>query len=215
MEKYTADRTGSGQEKPVSLLFSLIFQQDPRFSGQGKVSSGQLLEIRADGAAAGNHHNVPAGPEQGFVEPINFPQAAADPIADHSMTQLFADGDAYPIGTSPIFPGVENHQAVGVARGGVKPPEDVIQFQAAGKFHGISSGGMPFRNRSSKTSQKTCSQVISKNMSKRKHSRKSDCQLHSERFCLRSRMKIEGILRVFRDFHNDDMRQKIRCTVAR
>jgi hypothetical protein len=66
------------------------------------------------------------------------------------MTQLFADGDAHPIGAGPVFPGVEYKIGIGLSGGGIQPPEDMIQFQAAGKFHSI-----PSLKRQNKTVQKT------------------------------------------------------------
>jgi hypothetical protein len=51
------------------------------------------------------------------------------------LALLLADSNAHPIGGRAILPGIENQIAVGLTTRVIQPPEDVIQFQRAGKFH--------------------------------------------------------------------------------
>ena len=89
---------------------------------------GQGLEITMDRLGPGDHDDVPAGVESVFVQPVDFPDAAAHPIADHGMPQLFADGDAHPIGGRPVGSGVKHKASVCLTLGAVKPLKDVIEF---------------------------------------------------------------------------------------
>ena len=120
-----------------SLRLIAIRTQDSGFVGQSQIGIDDILERCADAAASCHHHDIPAGLESAFVEAVGLPQAAADPVADHGMTQLFADGDAHPVGAGPVLPGVEYQIRIGLSGGGIQPPEYVVQFQAAGKFHSI------------------------------------------------------------------------------
>ena len=122
-----------------SLLLISIRTQDPGLGSQGQISADNVLERCRNTAASRHHHNIPAGLELCFIEAVYLPQAAADPIADHGMTQLFADGNAHPVGAGPVLPGVENHNGIGLSGGGIQPPEYVIKLQAAGKFHILTS----------------------------------------------------------------------------
>ena len=96
-----------------------------------QISVGHFLKIGTDGFGTCHDHNIPAGLEFLFIEPVNFPDTAANPIADHGMTQLFADGDTHPIGVCPILPGVQNEIAVCLPVGTIQPLKDVIEFQTA------------------------------------------------------------------------------------
>ena len=70
-----------------------------------------------------------------LIEPVNFPQAAADPVSDHCFTQLFTNGYANPIGGAAIGSGIEHKITVCLTVGMIKPPKNMIQLQAFGKFH--------------------------------------------------------------------------------
>ena len=96
-----------------------------------QISASQLLKIGTNGFGAGNDHNIPAGLELFLIQPVDLPDAAADSIADHSMPQLFADGDAHPIGICPVLPGIQHKIAVCLPAGTIQPLKNVIQFQTA------------------------------------------------------------------------------------
>ena len=113
--------------------------QNAGFFCQLQKAVGEFLKILVDGPGTGNEDDIPAGSDPVFIQTIDLPKAAADPIADHSMTQLFADGDAHPIGGSPVFPGVEDDHAIGTAVGAIKPLKYVVKLQRAGIFHKNSS----------------------------------------------------------------------------
>ena len=113
--------------------------QNAGFFCQLQKAVGEFLKILVDGPGAGNKDDIPAGGDPVFIEPVDLPKAAADPIAAHSMPQLFADGDAHPIGGSPVFPGVEDDHAIGTAIGAIKPLKYVVKLQRAGIFHKNSS----------------------------------------------------------------------------
>ena len=122
--------------------------QNAGFFCQLQKAVGEFLKILVDGPGAGNEDDIPAGSDPVFTEPVDLPKAAADPIADHSMTQLFADGDAHPIGGSPVFPGVENEHAIGTAIGAIKPLKYVVKLQRAGIFHTFSPEQVYLKKRS-------------------------------------------------------------------
>ena len=68
------------------------------------------------------------------MEAVYLPQAAAHPIADHSMTQLFADGDAHPIGVRPIPPGIQHKAGIGMSSGVIEPFKNMIQLLKTIRF---------------------------------------------------------------------------------
>ena len=103
--------------------------------GQGQICFGKLLEVRGDAAASCHHNNIVAGLKQVLIEPVDFPQTAAGPVADHGMAQLFTGGDAHPIHTQAVGSGVKHQHSVGKTLGSIEPAENVLQFQRAGKFH--------------------------------------------------------------------------------
>ena len=78
------------------------------------------------------------------------PEAAADAVADVGLAQLFADGDAHPIGIGPVFPCVQHQKSIAEAVGVIQPFENVIEFQRTGKFHKI----IPLKSQNQTPSQK-------------------------------------------------------------
>ena len=143
------------------MAASSVFTQNAGFFRQGQIGLGQLAKICADAAASGNDNNVPSGSKPILIEPVDLPQAAADTIADHSVAQLFTHSHTYPIGIHAVFSGVKHQIPIGVSGGGIKPPENMIQFQCAGKFHNVplkkrrrgdkcAPRGLPFRIERSK-----------------------------------------------------------------
>ena len=70
-----------------------------------------------------------------LIASIDLPQAAAYPVPNHGLTQLFTNSNPYPIGSGPILSGVEHKIRIGMTGGGIEPPEYVIEFQCAGKLH--------------------------------------------------------------------------------
>ena len=122
-------------DKSGSAIKTVFSYKDPCLICQVQISACESLEIGVHGFRPGHDHNIPAGLEFFFIQPVNLPDAAADPIADHSMPQLFADGDAHPIGVCPILPGIQHKIAVCLPVGPIQPLKNVIQFQRTGKFH--------------------------------------------------------------------------------
>jgi hypothetical protein len=92
-----------------------------------------------DGFGTGYHHNIPSLGKAVLIQTVYFPKTAAHPVTDHSMPQLFADGNAHPVGVGPIPPGVDHQAGIGLSGSAVKPLEDMVQFQRTGKFHRNSS----------------------------------------------------------------------------
>ena len=78
-----------------------------------------------------------------LIASVDLPQAAADPVPDHGLTQLFANSNPHPIGGGAICPCIQHKKTVCLTVGMVKPPENVIQFQAFGKLH-LDSPQIPF-----------------------------------------------------------------------
>ena len=89
---------------------------------------GELLEGRMDGFCPCHHHNIPTGLEPLLIEPVNFPQSSADPVAHVCLTQFFADGNSYPIGIRAIASGIEHQTGIGLTGSAVKPLEYVIEL---------------------------------------------------------------------------------------
>ena len=81
-----------------------------------------------DGLGSCNHNDIPTGLEPLLVEPVNFPQPSADPVAHICLTQFFADGNAHPIGGSAVFSGIEHQTGIGLTGSAVKPLEYVVEF---------------------------------------------------------------------------------------
>ena len=65
------------------------------------------------------------------MEAVDLPDAAADTVAHHGMTQLFADGDAHPVHAGAVASGVEHQKPVRLPGGAVKPLKNVIPLQSA------------------------------------------------------------------------------------
>ena len=126
-EKHSADRNGSAKEKALS--YGILGNQNSGLPGKGEIAAGEGLEGCVDGFRPGYHHDIPAGLEFAFVQAVDLPQSSADPVANHGMPQLFAYGNAYPVGGGSVLPGVEHQTAVSLTVGVIKPPENVIQFQ--------------------------------------------------------------------------------------
>ena len=118
-------------ENDLTFHFSFYifhFHKDAGFFCKAKVSLGQLLEGGIDGPGPGDHNDIPAGLECFLVEPVDFPQAAADPVSDMGFPQFFADGDAHPVGTRPVAPGIEHQKPVGLAVGVIQTPKNVVEL---------------------------------------------------------------------------------------
>ena len=96
---------------------------------QLQKSIGQLVEGGLDGFAPGHDHNIKAGAEPVFVQPVYFPEAAADTVADVGLSQFFTDGDTNPVDSKPVGAGIKHQIPIGLAMGPIKPLKDVIQFQ--------------------------------------------------------------------------------------
>ena len=105
----------------------MVFQH-PRFFCQGQIGMGQLLKICTNASGSGNHYNIPSGRESVLIDPIDLPQTAAHPIADHCVSQFFTHGNAHPIGGSAVRSCIKHKEPIGMTGGGIKPPEDMIQF---------------------------------------------------------------------------------------
>ena len=82
-----------------------------------------------DRTGAGNHNNIPAGQELILVEPVDFPQSSADTVSHIGLTQLFADGNAHPIGVGAVAPGIEYKMAVGLPGSPIQSLEYVVELQ--------------------------------------------------------------------------------------
>ena len=104
---------------------------------------GKLPKIGINAPTPRYHNNVPTGSEQRFIEPIDLPQTATHTITNHRMSQLFAGGNAHPIGGSAVRSTVKHQVTVGMTGGGVQPPKNMIQLQRTGKFHTVSPSGNP------------------------------------------------------------------------
>ena len=104
---------------------------------------GQFLEVSLNTPASGYHHDIPSGSKQMLIASVDLPQAAAYPVPNHGLTQLFTNSNPYPIGSGAIRPGIQHKKTVCMTVGMVKPSENVIQFQALGKLH-TDSPQIPF-----------------------------------------------------------------------
>ena len=114
------------------------FYKNTCLLGKGQIGVGQLFKVRINAAASCYHNNIPAGGKPLLIESVNLPQTTTHPIPDHSMSQLFAGGDAHPIGGSAVGSGIKYQIPVGMAGGGIETPENMIQLQCIGKLHNIS-----------------------------------------------------------------------------
>ena len=95
--------------------------QDAGFAGGSQVIFGELMEGCVDGLGPCHHHDVPAGLEQILVKTVYLPQSSAGPVAHMCLTQLFADGNAHPIGGGAVLAGIEYQTGVCLSAGAVKP----------------------------------------------------------------------------------------------
>ena len=70
-------------------ITELLLLQNPGLFRQGQIGATQLLKVRLQRPGSCHHHNIPAGLEHAFVEAVNLPEAAADPVADAAQ-EFFA-----------------------------------------------------------------------------------------------------------------------------
>ena len=81
-----------------------------------------------DRPGACHNHNVPAALECFLVEAVDFTQSSADTVAHIGFPQLFADGNAHPIGGSAVASGIQHQMAVGLSVCLVKTLEYVVEL---------------------------------------------------------------------------------------
>ena len=124
-EKRASDKSESG----IGAVFSWLFHQNAGFFGKGEVGVRQRVEGCLDGPGADHHHDVPAGTELFLIQAVYFPDAAAGTVADVGLAQLFADGNAHPVGVRAVFPGIEYQIPVCLSAGPVQPLKDVVEFE--------------------------------------------------------------------------------------
>ena len=87
----------------------------------------QLSVIRGTGPHPGHHHQVHPPHQLVLVEAVDLPQAAAQPIAHHSMSHLGGHREAQPIAGPSVAPHVDGQAAVcGGAALAVETAEDVV-----------------------------------------------------------------------------------------
>ena len=96
--------------------------------GGMEVALGQFLKGGMDCPGAGHDHDIPAALELVLVEAVDFTQSSADTVAYIGFTQLFADGNAHPIGAGAVASGIEYQTAVCLSARLVKTLEYVIEF---------------------------------------------------------------------------------------
>ena len=110
-------------------MTGLIFvPEDSGFFRQSQIGLGQLIEGGLQRFGSCHHHDIPTREEFFLIEPVNFPQATANPVADVGLAQLFAHRNAHPVAARPILSGIEHQIGAGLAVGVIKPPENVIEF---------------------------------------------------------------------------------------
>ena len=115
---------------PFGYLMELLY-----LPGKAQIALRQLFKGCFHRAASRHHYNIPPGSKLLLIQPVDLPQPSAGAVADHCVAQLLADGNAHPVSVRPVFPGVEGQLAIGNASAVVKPLEDVVEFQTAGKLH--------------------------------------------------------------------------------
>ena len=62
------------------------------------------------------------------MQAVNLPQTAANPVANHRVSQLFTHRDANAVFVLPIGSGVQDKVAVGHSGGVIQPAENMIEF---------------------------------------------------------------------------------------
>ena len=92
-----------------------------------EVALSQFLKGGMDCPGAGHDYDIPAALELVLVEAVDFTQSSADAVAHICLTQLFADGNAHPIGGGAILSGIEYQMAIGLPAGSVKTLEYVVE----------------------------------------------------------------------------------------
>ena len=123
-EKYASDKNELGK----GAIFSWQFFQNSGLFGSSEITLRQLVEGCVDRPGAGDNDNIPAALEFLLVEPIDFTQSSADTIAHIGLTQLFADGNAYPIGIRAVASGIKHQMGVRLSAGLVQSLEYVVEL---------------------------------------------------------------------------------------
>ena len=112
----------------MTCLVRCFRNKNSSLFGSFEVAFGQLLKGRVNRAGACNDHNIPTALESLLIEPVDFTQSSADTVAHVGFAQLFADGNAHPIGGSAIFSGIEHQMGVRLSAGLVKALEYVVEL---------------------------------------------------------------------------------------
>ena len=104
--------------------------------GKRKIGVLQRRVIRADGARPGDDDKIISTGKRSLVQPVNFTQLPAQPVALHGMGQLRDDGQTDAVRLRTEIPAVENEIAVGRAASlAVETAEDMIKLQRGILLH--------------------------------------------------------------------------------
>ena len=115
----------------------LLLSDEPQLIHLFLKALGNLMIVCVYRPMPRYHHNVVAQ-QIGFLrQAISLPDAAADAVSYHGMTELCAGGQTKPVIGKPVFPAI-NHQAVTGSRFSllVQPAEQVILFKGSCGNHG-------------------------------------------------------------------------------
>lgn len=87
-------------------------------------------------ARARDHNDIVAPGKLPLVQPVNFAQAAAQPVPVDRVAELRADGQADAVSLRAVFTAVDDEVPVRARIALIiEPAEHVIEFQGAGKLH--------------------------------------------------------------------------------
>ena len=129
MEKLWAGRAAKHLDQ-IADDFNASIRFDQRLAVEdltGSMAHAAMLGAKGINSPE-DTETILAGLESILLEAVSFPQAAAGPVTDHSMSQFLAGGDAHPVDAQAVAPGIKDHVAIGIAIGGIEPAEYVVEL---------------------------------------------------------------------------------------